>query len=98
MSKCNQSTPPGCRAVVLSVVLLLGGLAMPVQADYQIWFQNSTVKVFQDDPPGGTAGVRLTAARQETEAASTARSAVTLGRPERRHRPTGPCPSGRSSP
>jgi hypothetical protein len=40
---------------------------MPVQADYQIWFQNSTVKVFQDDPPGGTAGVRLTAARQETE-------------------------------
>ena len=40
---------------------------MPAQADYQIWFQNSTVKVFQDAPPEEATGVRLTAAWNETE-------------------------------
>jgi hypothetical protein len=40
---------------------------MSVQADYQVWFESSTVKVFQDDVPGDATGVRLTAARNETE-------------------------------
>jgi hypothetical protein len=47
--------------------LCTGGLQMPALAEFQIWFQNSTVKVFQDDPPGDTTGVRLSAARNETE-------------------------------
>ena len=53
--------------LAIAVVLLQGSLATASQADYRIWFENSTVKVFQDTAPGDAMGVELTAARNETE-------------------------------
>jgi hypothetical protein len=54
-------------ALATLIVLLQGGVTMSARADFRIWFQNSTTKVFQDEAPGGATGVRLTAARGETE-------------------------------
>ncbi|MCU0962138.1 MAG: DUF4091 domain-containing protein [Pirellulaceae bacterium] len=49
------------------VAALQAGWAMPAPADYRVWFEHSTVKVFQDTAPGDDTGVRLTAARNEIE-------------------------------
>ncbi len=53
--------------LAIAVALLQGCLATASQADYRIWFENSTVKVFRDTAPGVAAAVQLTAARNETE-------------------------------
>ncbi len=53
--------------LAIAAALFLGTVTAAAQADCRIWFENSTVKVFQDTAPGEATGVRLTAARNETE-------------------------------
>lgn len=49
--------------------LVLASVALPVTCvAWDAWFENSTTKVFRDDPPGAVKTARLTAAADEFEA------------------------------
>ena len=49
------------------LIVILGGLPILARADATVWFENSTTKVFRDDPPGETKVARLTSAANEVE-------------------------------
>jgi len=53
---------------ILLLTLALVALPTPCLAAGDVWFENSTTKVFRDDPPGGTKVAHLTAAANEVEA------------------------------